>query len=205
MQQKPIKALPSGYQPDKVIHILDDAVMRILERYNLYLIPPFLISGFLWRAWVQSMTDARSIDLSLFHNGVLWLLAVAGTLILHEAIHGLAMLWAGYQPRFGVFYQGKIPIALYATTDNGYFRRTPFLIMALAPLVVITGLCLGLMWITPYNVHFYLIIALVINGSGAAGDLYMSQLAWGYTEETTLILDHAEGVTIFTRLDNGAT
>jgi hypothetical protein len=205
MRQQPIIQLPPDYQPAKVIRVLDEAVMQVLGRYNLYLLIPFLLGGIGWHLWVKGISHQPSPDLTLFHHLILGIVALFGTLIIHEAIHGVMMFLLGYRPRFGVFYSGKIPVALYATSDNGYFRRTPFLIMALAPLVLITITCMGLMWVSPVNVHGYIIVALVINGTGAAGDLYMSQVVWGYDEAHTLVLDHAEGITVFTMPDKSAT
>jgi hypothetical protein len=201
MRQSPITHLPPDYQPQHAVNILDDNVLQVLGRYNLYLIVPFIVGTLLWHMLVRGMVNAPSPDLTLFHHALLSVLAGVGTLIIHEGIHGLAMFWAGHKPRFGIFFKNKIPVALYATTDNGFFQRTPFIIMALAPLVIITALGLGLMVVLPVNLHLYIGLALVINGTGAAGDLYMSQLAWRYDEATTLIQDHSEGITIFTICD----
>lgn len=205
MRLKPITQLPPHYQPDQVIRILDHAVMQELARYNLYLIPPFIFGGILAHHLAKQVTSVSNTDLSSLQHVLLALFAIIGVLIIHEAIHGVMMFWAGHKPRFGVFYTGKLPVALYATTNNGYFQRIPFLMMALAPLVIITITCVCLMWVLPPNTHIYLMIALIINGSGAAGDLYMSWLVWRYGKQDILVLDHAEGITIFTVRDKSAT
>lgn len=204
MRQTPITHLPPDYQADHIIHIMDDEILQAIGRYNLYLIPPFVIGGLLWHLLVRGLVSAPSPDLNLIHHLLLTLGAMVGTLIIHEGIHGLAMLWAGHKPRFGVFVKDQIPVAFYATTDDGLFRRTPFIIMALAPLVLITLAGLGLMVVAPVNLHLYLGMAITINGAGAAGDLYMSRIVWRYDEANTLIQDHSEGITIFTASDSSA-
>src|SRR6266699_4792473 len=69
---------------------------------------------------------------------VLWvvfnIVAYLVVLPLHEGIHGLAFSFWGGKPYFGT----KLPFALYCGAKNQLFRRNQYLVVGLAPLVVIT-------------------------------------------------------------------
>lgn len=89
-------------------------------------------------------------------------------LILHEAVHG-AFMWyfSKKKPHFGISLQYA-----YAGSD-AYFRRTPYLIIALSPFVV-WGLVFGIIALMLDSVWFWLFWFLEAgNASGAAGDLYV--------------------------------
>ncbi len=55
-------------------------------------------------------------------------------LFLHEGIHALAFIFWGGKPYFGA----KLPLALFCGAKNQLFRRNQYLVVGLAPLVVIT-------------------------------------------------------------------
>ncbi|HEY4036541.1 MAG TPA: DUF3267 domain-containing protein, partial [Ktedonobacteraceae bacterium] len=55
-------------------------------------------------------------------------------LLIHEAIHGLTILFWGGRPHFGA----KLPLALFCGARQQMFRRNQYIVVALAPLVVIS-------------------------------------------------------------------
>lgn len=112
-------------------------------------------------AWWQGLT---------FWNVILWVVIniVGYTVILpiHEAIHGLAILFWGGRPYFGA----KLPLALYCGARSQLFSRQQYRVIALAPLVVITLLGVLLIAWQP-GWASYLQLALSGNFAGAAGDV----------------------------------
>lgn len=86
---------------------------------------------------------------------------------LHEALHGAAFLLWGGKPYFGA----KLPYALYCGAKNQLFRRNQYLVVGLAPLVVITLAGIVLTFIAPVVAVFTLAVT-VGNISGAAGDVW---------------------------------
>jgi hypothetical protein len=103
---------------------------------------------------------------------LLWLLSnIASSIVIvviHEAIHGAAFaLWGG-KPHFGA----RLPYALYCGARNQLFRRNYYLVIGLAPLVLITlaGIVCTLLFPVASP---YVILAWVGNFSGAAGDAWV--------------------------------
>ena len=88
-------------------------------------------------------------------------------LLIHEGIHALVFLLWGGRPYFGA----KLPLALFCGAREQLFPRNYYLVIALAPLVVITlGAILFTCWrpdLAPYT-----LLASAGNLSGAAGDVW---------------------------------
>jgi len=86
---------------------------------------------------------------------------------LHEGIHGLAFAFWGGKPFFGA----KLPVALYCGAKNQLFRRNHYLMVGLAPLVVITLAGIVLTILVP-GLAAYTLFGTIGNVSGAAGDVW---------------------------------
>jgi hypothetical protein len=108
-----------------------------------------------------------------FWSIILWLLiniiAYIIVLPLHEAIHGLAFAFWGGKPYFGT----KLPLALYCGAKNQLFHRDQYLVVGLAPLVVITLAGIVFTLLAP-GAASYILFATIGNVSGAAGDLMVA-------------------------------
>jgi hypothetical protein len=96
---------------------------------------------------------------------------IIGTFVLHELIHGAFMSKYGGKPSYGAGIAHYILPYFYATT-NTIFTRNQFIVIAIAPLVVISLIAIGIMAAFPSIAH-WMIIPFVLNGSGAVGDLWM--------------------------------
>jgi putative zincin peptidase len=96
-----------------------------------------------------------------------------GTLVLHELIHGVFMSKYGGKPNYGAGIAHYILPYFYATTKT-IFTRNQFIVIAIAPLVVISLVVIGIMAAFPSIAH-WMIIPFVINGSGAVGDLWVTR------------------------------
>ena len=112
-----------------------------------------------------------------FPGVVLWIvsniLAYIVVLPLHEAIHGLAFLLWGGRPYFGT----KLPFALYCGARDQLFRRNQYLVVGLAPLVVLTLAAIVLTLVVP-GLASYVLFGTVGNFSGAAGDVWVARRLW---------------------------
>jgi putative zincin peptidase len=84
----------------------------------------------------------------------------------HEAIHGLAILFWGGRPHFGA----KLPLALFCGARQQVFRRNQYIVIAMAPLVVISVAGIALTLLAP-DLATYALFAIAGNISGSAGDL----------------------------------
>jgi len=88
-------------------------------------------------------------------------------IVVHEAIHGLAFAFWGGRPYFGA----KLPVAFFCGAKNQIFRRNAYVVVGLAPLVVITVAGIVLTLVAP-GLAAYVLLGTVGNVSGAAGDVW---------------------------------
>lgn len=92
------------------------------------------------------------------------------TIVVHELLHGLVLHLLGYRVSYGVaWYLG----AAYAAAFRQFVRRDHTIVVALTPLIVLTTLVVPLLSIPNPFVIEGAIIALVVNTSGAVGDVYV--------------------------------
>jgi hypothetical protein len=119
-------------------------------------------------AW-QSRSSAPPFQLNwLVFVGLIIANLAAYVLVLpvHEALHAAAILALGGSPRFGL----RLPLALYCTAPGQLFTRNGYLVVAGAPLVVITAVGIVATIFAPTGAAF-VILGLAGNVSGAVGDL----------------------------------
>jgi hypothetical protein len=106
-------------------------------------------------------------------NVILWFVINSiGSLVIlpiHELIHGLAFLFWGGKPFFGA----KLPFALYCGARQQIFPRNYYLVVGLAPLVIITIAALILTLFFPLLAS-YTLFANLSNFSGAVGDVWVA-------------------------------
>ncbi len=87
--------------------------------------------------------------------------------VLHEAVHGV-FIWLFTRSRPGFAF--KIWYA-YASAPTWYLPRNQYLIVALAPLVVLTVLGFALAPFIPAGLLVPLLLFMTLNASGAVGDI----------------------------------
>ncbi|MFN8452984.1 MAG: metalloprotease family protein, partial [Anaerolineae bacterium] len=104
-------------------------------------------------------------------NWLFGALVVAGSIVLHEGLHGLALVALGYRARLR-FASGYF----FATTD-GFLTRRDYLIMVLTPLLAMTlGGGLVLLFL-PVSLGQTTLIALLLNAAASVGDLAVADRA----------------------------
>jgi hypothetical protein len=86
----------------------------------------------------------------------------------HELAHGLAALLIGARPVFGVV----LPVAAFCHFER-FVTRWQYALVLLAPLVVISVAGVALLPVTPGWLTGQVLLVLILNASGAAGDLAM--------------------------------
>jgi len=89
-------------------------------------------------------------------------------IILHEAVHGLCFwLFTGRRPKFGFrgFYA-------FAAAPNWYLPKGLYLVVGLAPLVLLTILGWAALLITPVPWILPILLFVILNFAGAVGDMY---------------------------------
>jgi hypothetical protein len=109
----------------------------------------------------------------------------AGTIVVHELIHGLVYRFLGYRVNYGLALNVG---AAYAAAFGQFQTRRDNLLVALAPIVVITAALTPLLAVGSLPVAVAAFLVLVVNTSGAIGDLF---IAWRLLRmpEGTLMFD----------------
>lgn len=130
------------------------------------------------------------LPFQLIVDGVIALVLV---LLIHELVHGLFYWWfAGKRPIFGI--RGLLP---YTAAPSGvYFPRNQFLVVGMAPLVLLTLVGLLLIVIAPVVVVPIILLFVAFNAGGAAGDLLMSASLLSYSPDA-LMHDSDTGVIVY--------
>jgi hypothetical protein len=192
MSPTPIHALPDTYTEAE--HLVVTEGNRLLWLNVLALVPlavALVLMGGWWLLVVRLRGSIPGSDLSWWVG----LLLVLLVLPLHEGLHAAAILWAGHKPRLGAKLDKGV---LYATADGALFRRNQFIVIALAPIVVITLAGMALMLALPDMLGFWIGLAVVFNASSAIGDLWMVAVVLRYPPDA-LVRDEADGIRIYRR------
>jgi Putative zincin peptidase len=104
--------------------------------------------------------------------GLVGLIAITFvTTIIHELVHGIAFATFGDSPRYGLKVKYFLPLA-YATSPGDIFRRNAFIVIILAPLVVID--IVSLLMLTIFPQAPWLIWVIAFNTGGAIGDIWIA-------------------------------
>jgi len=114
-------------------------------------------------------------------------------MITHELVHGV-FFWrfAGKRPTVGI----KGLYVYVAAPSAVYFPRNQYLVVGLAPLVLLTLMGLLLIAIVPTVVLPVLIVFIAFNAAGAAGDLQMSVWILSYPSDS-LMQDSGTSVVVY--------
>lgn len=114
-------------------------------------------------------------------------------MLIHEFVHGVFFWWfSGQRPTFGI--KGLFVYA--AEPPEVYFPRNQYIIVGIAPLVLLTLVGLLLMLIVPIVAAPILSLFIVFNAAGAAGDLIMAVRLISYSHDT-LMQDRDTGVIVY--------
>ncbi|MBQ8550167.1 MAG: DUF3267 domain-containing protein [Clostridia bacterium] len=114
-------------------------------------------------------------------------------MVLHEAVHGIAMKICGTKK---VKYGFTGSYAYAGSTD--FYDKSAYIFIALAP-VVLWGIVLAAVCFFVPREWFWVVYFIEVNNlSGAAGDLYVT-LRFSKLPEDILVRDHGVGMAVFSR------
>lgn len=186
----PIRALPPGYHEARRLGLFTSWQALRLNLLALLPLAAALAGMAGWSALAQRLRGPLPGG-----PDVPWWLVFVLLLVLplHEWIHGLGMRWAGHRPRYGLLLHKG---ALYATADGALFPRRVFLIIALAPLAVITLAGMALVIVLPDRLGYYAALAVALNAGASVGDLWMAAAVWP-CPPAALVRDEADGIRIY--------
>lgn len=166
---KSCHTLPEGYTPLLTIDMKNNKKLAFGVNFGAILImcAIFLMMPLFCPLYV-CIADLTSVSQLLirFAAGAIALLAY---IVLHEAVHGLAMKICGTEKvRFGLTL-----LYAYAGSDD-YYTKKAYIFIALAP-IVLWGIVLSIVCaVVPPSWFFVFYFIQAMNIAGAAGDLYVS-------------------------------
>jgi hypothetical protein len=202
---KSTRELPNGYEFIDMLDLVQD--QKLLITISLASLILFALFGTMFIGLLQLMRPdfkglSGEFSLDLFEPGTLFvlmlsLLAISMVMvILHEAIHGLFFwLFTGGRIKYG--FKGAYA---YAAAPDWYIPRKPYLIVSLAPLVIITVVGFTVLLFVPQSGIFAVLLLITMNASGAAGDLYA--FIWILKQpKEVLIQDFGERMKVYGPVD----
>lgn len=187
------KSVPDHYRLTRQIDLSKDT--RLMLILNLAGLPLLAVACLLfgWLAAVAQPDLARWQHIDFTLNELVWIpVGFVLTLVLHEMVHGI-MFWilTRDRPKFGL----RLTYA-YAAAPEWYIPRNPYLLVGLAPLVVLTVLGVLSLPLLPESLLPAWFFAMLANTSGAIGDLYI--VGWLLTRSSHLIVnDRGDAMNIF--------
>jgi len=194
---KATQVLPPNYHPSGKFDLKNLKQIIILNLIGLIL----LIISILFFSWIANQIrssfdisfsfEFSSIPSALFALGKL-LFTIIIVLAAHEGIHALFFwIFSGQKPLVG--FKGAYA---YAAMPGWYFPRRQYLIIGIAPLILITLVGIPLLAVIPASILNLVLVALVINTSGAVGDLVV--VIWLLTKpRDTIVLDKIDTIEFY--------
>jgi hypothetical protein len=187
----PIRELPPGYRETRHLVVTERRNLILLNLAGLLALGVAFVAMLGWWMLVARWRGAQPGGPEV--PWWLGLIVLALVLLVHELVHAAAIALLGHQPRLGAKLDKGV---LYATADGALFRRDEFIMIALAPLVVITAVGLWLVVVLPDTLAYWAALAVVFNASGAVGDLWMTGVVFRYPANA-LVRDEADGIRVY--------
>ena len=196
---KPTQSLPAHYQPAGTFDLRNNS--QALLQLNILGFVLFAVSAYIFGSVLYSLRpDEAQVGLSfgftnlggIFQALLAVIAATAVMIVLHEAVHGLFFwLFTRAIPQFA--FKGMYA---YAAAPQWYLPKAHYLVVALAPLVLLSLAGIALMLVVPQDWFIILLLFLVTNASGAIGDLWVT--GWLMRQPNTCYAnDHGDSLTLY--------
>jgi hypothetical protein len=193
----PCQTLPADYQLARNIDLRQQP--KLMLWLNLVGLGLLILFGwfFLWlaaRLRSPVVPEPRfSLSLPTGFAAILGIVvAFVAVLVLHELVHGLCFwLITRSRPRFGL----QLAYA-YASAPEWYIPRNPYLVVGLAPLILISLVGIALLPWLPQSLLLPWIFALAVNASGSVGDIYIIGWLLG-RPASAMVNDHGDCIQIY--------
>jgi len=189
---QPGKVLPPTYAFYRKIDLSKDRKLLIALNGGSVLL--FFFSGWLILNLAAILRPALFLNQFEFTPlGIcLFLGAYSLMIVIHELIHGFFFwLFTKEKPSFGFKF-----LCAYAAAPNWYIPRKPYLVITLAPFVLITFIGLILLPVVPMLFLLPLCSIIAANLAGSIGDLFV--FCWLLKQPSSLIVqDFGDAMTIY--------
>lgn len=167
-------ATESGRPTDEPIYVIEIGRREVVSLSVYGVVLTFLSLGA-----VTAVVDARSGSVA---SALVLLVALVGTIIVHELVHGLFFALFGGSPSYGAGITHGLPYAC-ATSPGDRFRPHQMYAIAAAPLVLVTAAAVAIGVLVP-ELAAVAVVVVVGNVSGAVGDLWMMTRMRAFTSRS---------------------
>jgi len=173
MKNTATKTLPEGYTLNRTLDLRQTKNLILVNVLGVVL----LIASWIGFAGLANTIHPGSMNFSFSSSNIgsallsllTLVIVIVVMLFVHEGFHGLCF-WIFTKTRPLFAFKGYYA---YAAAPEWFLPKSQYLITGLAPLVGITVICVALMFVLPVWWMSPLVWMLVLNTSGACGDLWM--------------------------------
>ena len=188
---KAIKELPVGYKKNFSVNLQKDKKIATIINVGAILIAVLMAVPMNFYIPISTLFDFTQGVKNYFTRFIVLMVSMIAYLILHEAVHGVAMKICGTKK---VKY-GFTGLYAYAGSDDFYDKKS-YIFIALAP-VVLWGIVLAVVNCFVSQNWFWVVYLIQIsNISGAAGDIYVTA-KFSKMPDDILVTDCGVGMTVY--------
>ncbi|MBO4734464.1 MAG: DUF3267 domain-containing protein [Clostridia bacterium] len=190
---KSVDCLPEGYKEYYSVDLQKDKKTAFLVNAVALLIAVLMTVAMNFYIPVLTAFDIDGGLKQLIVRFVAMILLLVLYLILHEAVHGIAMKICGAKK---VKY-GFTGLYAFAGSDD-YYTKGAYIFIALAP-IVFWGIVLAVVNIFVPTGWFWIVYVIqIMNISGAAGDLFVT-VKFSRFPDDILVRDYGVGMTVYSK------
>ena len=191
MKQRAFLTLPENYRPIRVVDLQKNKKEMLLVNGIALLIGVLMAVPVHFAIPITTLFDMSEGLLAYAVRFVVMLAGMIAYIILHEAVHGIAMKGFGCKKvRFG--FTGMYA---FAGCDE-YFDKLSYLIIAIAP-VAVWAVVIGVIQdLVPLSWFWVVYLIQITNISGAAGDFYVFCL-FSKLPKDILVKDVGTSMTVY--------
>ena len=188
---KVVKELPVGYKKIFSVNLQKDKKIATIINVGAILIAVLMAVPMNFYIPISTLFDFTQGVKNYFTRFIVLMVSMIAYLILHEAVHGVAMKICGTKK---VKY-GFTGLYAYAGSDDFYDKKS-YIFIALAP-VVLWGIVLAVVNCFVSQNWFWVVYLIQIsNISGAAGDIYVTA-KFSKMPDDILVTDCGVGMTVY--------
>lgn len=188
---KAVKELPVGYKEIFSVNLQKDKKIATVISVGAILIAVLMVVPMNFYIPITTIFDFSRGMKIYFARVIVLMVSIIAYLILHEAVHGIAMKICGTKK---VKY-GFTGMYAFAGSDDFYDKKS-YIFIALAP-VVLWGIVLAVVNCFVSENWFWVVYFIQIsNISGAAGDIYVTA-KFSKMPSDILVTDCGVGMTVY--------
>ncbi len=193
---KAVQQLPIGYKEIFSVNLQKDKKIAIIINVVAILIGVLMAVPMHFYIPITTLFDFSQGVKNYFARFIVLMVSMVAYIILHEAVHGVAMKMCGTKK---VKY-GFTGLYAFAGSDDFYGKKS-YIFIALAP-VVFWGVVLAVINFLVSESWFWVVyLVQITNISGAAGDIYVTA-KFSKMPDDILVKDSGVGMTVYSAEQN---